>query len=408
VRLPPLQRSAQDRILLGVCGGLGRAFGVDVPLVRLAFAALVLVGGLGLVVYGALVVLLPSEPGAKRPFQERRSEAIGITALLASASIGLAARGLVVPAHILVPVALLSGGVALVWRQVMVGRGQGEGDDEAGRDRPALREVARLGGGLALLAGGAALFLGASGNLAQLSSALIAAAVVAAGLGLLVGPRLVRARAEADAERRERIRSEEFAHVAARLHDSVLQTLALIQRVDDPRRAQSLARQQERELRGWLYGGEQPGRPATLASALRGAANDVEEHYGVAVDLVQPSDGPLDETLAVLAAAAREAMTNAGRHAGVQEISVLARVADGEASVFVRDRGAGFDLDAVAEDRRGVRESIIARMTRAGGRASIVTAPGEGTEVELVLPRKAGPPPRPIPPPADSARMGDV
>jgi signal transduction histidine kinase len=383
VKLPPLQRSAEDRVLLGVCGGLGRAFGVDVPLVRLAFAALVLVGGLGFVVYGALVVLLPGEPGAPRPFAaERRGEAIGITVLLVAAAIGLGARGLLVPAHVLVPVALLAGGVALVWRQVIVGRADG------GRERPQLRELARLGGGLVLLAGGAVLFLGASGNLAELSSALIAAAVVAAGLGLLVGPRLVRARSEADAERRERIRSEEFAHVAARLHDSVLQTLALIQRVDDPRRAQSLARQQERELRAWLYGGEQPGQPATLASALRGAANDVEEHYGVAVDLVQPSDGPLDDGLAVLAAAAREAMTNAGRHAGVQEISVLARVADGEASVFVRDRGAGFDLDAVAPDRHGVRESIVARMVRAGGRASIVSAPGEGTEVELVLPRR--------------------
>jgi signal transduction histidine kinase/phage shock protein PspC (stress-responsive transcriptional regulator) len=397
VRFPPLQRSGEDRILLGVCGGLGRTFGVDVPLVRLLFAALVLVGGLGFVVYGALVVLLPSDPGPKRPRDERRGEAIGITALLLAAAIGLGARGLIVPAHILVPVALLAGGVALVWRQVIVGREAGaDADAEAGagasdRPRPALREVARLVGGLALLAGGAALFLGVSGNLAELSSALIAAAVVAAGLGLLVGPRLVRARAEADVERRERIRSEELAHVAAQLHDSVLQTLALIQRVDDPRRAQSLARQQERELRAWLYGGEQPpgaGGIATLASALRAAANDVEEHYGVAVDLVQPSDGPLDDGLAALAAAAREAMTNAGRHAGIGDISVLARVADREASVFVRDRGAGFDLDAVAGDRHGVRESIVARMARAGGTASIVTAPGEGTEVELVLPRR--------------------
>jgi signal transduction histidine kinase len=279
-----------------------------------------------------------------------------------------------------VPAALLAGGVALVWRQVVAGRAQGE--------RPALGELARVLVGVALLAGGAVVFLLDSGNLAELSSALVAAAVVATGLGLLVGPRLVRARAEAEAERRERIRTEERAHVAARLHDSVLQTLALIQRVDDPRRAQSLARRQERELRGWLYGGEEPDGSTTLANALREAADEVEEHYGVAVDLVQPSDGPLDEDLAALAAAAREAMTNAGRHAGVGEISVLARVGDDEASVFVRDRGAGFDPDAVAEDRRGVRESIVGRMARAGGRATVVSAPGEGTEVELVLPRR--------------------
>jgi signal transduction histidine kinase len=264
----------------------------------------------------------------------------------------------------------------------VAGRAEGE--------RPALSELARVALGLALLGGGAVVFLLDSGNLAELSSALVAAAVVATGLGLLVGPRLVRARAEAEAERRERIRTEERANVAARLHDSVLQTLALIQRVDDPRRAQSLARRQERELRGWLYGGEgAPGEDAqTLAHALRAAADEVEEHYGVAVDLVQPSDGPLDADLAALAAAAREAMTNAGRHAGVGEISVLARVGDDEASVFVRDRGAGFDPDAVAEDRRGVRESIVARMARHGGRANVVSAPGEGTEVELVLSRK--------------------
>jgi signal transduction histidine kinase len=381
VKLPPLQRAAQGRILFGVCAGVARGFGVDVVLVRLAFAGLVVLGGgLGLIAYGALILLLPREPGPVTPWPERSRTALGLLILLVCALVGLAVNSLVVPLRILVPAALLAGGVALVWRQVVAGRAQGE--------RPALGELARVLVGVALLAGGAVVFLLDSGNLAELSSALVAAAVVATGLGLLVGPRLVRARAEAEAERRERIRTEERAHVAARLHDSVLQTLALIQRVDDPRRAQSLARRQERELRGWLYGGEEPDGSTTLANALREAADEVEEHYGVAVDLVQPSDGPLDEDLAALAAAAREAMTNAGRHAGVGEISVLARVGDDEASVFVRDRGAGFDPDAVAEDRRGVRESIVGRMARAGGRATVVSAPGEGTEVELVLPRR--------------------
>jgi signal transduction histidine kinase/phage shock protein PspC (stress-responsive transcriptional regulator) len=381
VKLPPLQRAAQGRILFGVCAGVARGVGVDVVLVRLVFAGLVVLGGgLGLIAYGALILLLPREPGPLTPWPERSRTALGLAILLVCALVGLAVNSLVVPLRILIPGALLAGGVALVWRQVVTGRAQGE--------RPALGELARVLIGVALLAGGAVVFLLDSGNLAELSSALVAAAVVATGLGLLVGPRLVRARAEADAERRERIRTEERARVAARLHDSVLQTLALIQRVDDPRQAQSLARRQERELRGWLYGGEEPDGSTTLAHALREAADEVEEHYGVAVDLVQPSDGPLDEDLAALAAAAREAMTNAGRHAGVGEISVLARVGDDEASVFVRDRGAGFDLAAVAEDRRGLRESIVGRMTRAGGRATVVSAPGEGTEVELVLPRR--------------------
>lgn len=375
-----LERSARERVLLGVCGGLARTLGVDAALVRLAFIALVLLGGAGLVLYGALGLLMATPAQPPRPWRERRQEAIGIAALMAAATAGLAVRDLLIPPNVLVPAALLAGGVALVWRQVVAGG--------AGGERPALREIARLGGGLALVGFGAILFLSASGNLAQLSSALVAGAIVAAGLGLLVGPRLARARADAEAERRERIRTEERAHVAARLHDSVLQTLALIQRVDDPRRAQSLARRQERDLRAWLYGGEQPGEPATLGTALRSAAADVEEHYGVAVELVQPSDAPLDDALEALAAAAREAMTNAGRHAGVESVSVLARVADREASVFVRDRGTGFDPEAVAADRRGLRESITGRMARAGGQATVVSAPGQGTEVELVLPRR--------------------
>jgi signal transduction histidine kinase len=377
------ERSGSDRILLGVGGGVARALGVDPVLIRLLAVLLVLAGGSGLIVYGALALLMapPIEP--VRPWPERRQTAIGIVALLGAATIGLAVRELLIPLNVLLPGALLAGGVALVWRQVVAGRA----DDE----RPALRELVRLGGGLVLVTGGAVLFLTISGNLAELSSALVAGGVVAAGLGLLVGPRLQRARADAQAERNERVRTEERAAVAARLHDSVLQTLALIQRVEEPKRAQSLARRQERELRAWLYGGEQPGEPATLATVLRMAAADVEEHYGVAVELVQPSDGPLDDDLAALGGAAREAMTNAGRHAGVDAISVLARVADGEASVFVRDRGVGFDPEAVAPDRRGVRESIVARMARHGGRATIVSAPGAGTEVELVLPRSSAP-----------------
>ncbi len=249
MRLPPLQRAAHGRLLFGVCAGVARGFGVDVVLVRLVAAGLVVLGGgVGLIVYGALVLLLPREPGPVTPWPERSRTALGLLILLGCAMIGLAVNSLFVPLRILLPLALLAGGVALVWRQVIIGR---EADE-----RPALRELARVVIGIVLLGGGAVVFLLDSGNFAALSSALVAAAVVATGLGLLVGPRLVRARAEADAERRERIRTEERANVAARLHDSVLQTLALIQRVDDPRRAQSLARRQERELRGWLYGGE--------------------------------------------------------------------------------------------------------------------------------------------------------
>ena len=303
-------------------------------LVRLVFAALLVVtGGVGVIAYGTLVLLMPAEPGPIAPWSAR---SIPILVLLLALGAVMYAFGLQVvtpPLGVLVPAALLSAGVALVWHEVLRVRVAGE------RPRPA--ELARVLAGLALLVGGAVSFLTDSGKLAALESALIAAAVVAAGLGLLVGPRLAQARAEADEERRRRILADERADVAARLHDSVLQTLALIQREDDPRRAQALARRQERELRGWLYRGEAPGEAATLGSALRAATAEVEEHYGIEVDLVQPSDAPLDEGLSALAAATREAMTNAGRHAGVEKIAVLARVADDEASVFVRDLGRG-------------------------------------------------------------------
>jgi signal transduction histidine kinase len=382
MRLPSLSRPADDRLVLGVCAGIARGLGANVLLVRLVCAAiLVITGGVGVIAYGALALLMPAGPGPVVPWSGRSLPTLVLLLALGAVLYAFGLQVVTPPLGVLIPAALLTAGVALVWHEVM------SAGAAVGRPRPS--ELLRIGVGLALLVGGAISFLTDSNKLAGLSSALIAAAVVAAGLGLLVGPRLTEARAEAEAERRLRIRADERAEVAARLHDSVLQTLALIGREDDPRRAQALARRQERELRGWLYRGETPGESETLGSALAAAAAEVEEHYGIEVDLVQPSDGALDEGLAALAAATREAMTNAGRHAGVEKIAVLARVADDEASVFVRDLGRGFDQGGVGEDRRGVRESIVGRMERAGGRATVVSAPGAGTEVELVLPRLA-------------------
>jgi signal transduction histidine kinase len=378
--LPALRRPADDRLAFGVCSGLARGVGANVLLVRLLCAAiLVITGGVGVIAYGALVLLMPAEPGPVVPWSGRSLPTAVLLVALGAVMYAFGLQVVTPPLGVLIPAALLTAGVALVWHEVTrVGEADGRGR---------LVALARVGVGLALLVGGAISFLTDSEKLSGLSSALIAAAVVAAGLGLIVGPRLAQARAEAEEERRLRILADERAEVAARLHDSVLQTLALIQREEDPRRAQSLARHQERALRGWLFRGEAPGGSETLGSALAAAAAEVEEHYGIEVDLVQPSDTALDAGLAALAAATREAMTNAGRHAGVEKIAVLARVADDEASVFVRDLGRGFDQAGVGEDRRGVRESIVGRMERAGGRASVVSAPGAGTEVELVLPR---------------------
>jgi signal transduction histidine kinase len=191
---------------------------------------------------------------------------------------------------------------------------------------------------------------------------------------------------ERDEERAERIRSEERADLAARVHDSVLQTLALIQReADDPRRIATLARRQERELRGWLYPDSARVDGESLSAALEAAATEIEELHGVRVELVRIGDRPLDERLRVLVLAAREAMANAARHSGVDEVAVFAEAGEDGVSVFVRDRGGGFDPAAVPADRRGIADSIRGRMDRIGGSATVTAAPGEGAEVELKL-----------------------
>ena len=270
----------------------------------------------------------------------------------------------------MIGIALIAGGLALAWRQ-------------GGSFRP---DAPLSYGGLALAAIGAVLLLWGGGT----SSALLAPGAVAGALLLIAGPWVWRLALERDAERTARIRSEERSDMAARVHDSVLQTLALIQRhADEPRRVASLARRQERELRGWLYGDQPLGdENASLMAALSAAAGDVEELHGVRVELASAGDCPVDGSVGALVLAAREAMTNAAKFAGVEEIDVYAEVTDDEVSVFVRDRGAGFDRAAVPADRRGLVESIEGRMERAGGRATIVTSPGGGTEVELHLPRR--------------------
>ena len=189
------------------------------------------------------------------------------------------------------------------------------------------------------------------------------------------------------AERAERIRSQERSEVAAHLHDSVLQTLALVQkRAGDPREVANLARRQERELRAWLGGGRpEPGE--SLASSLEAVAAEVEETHRVPIDVVAVGDAPMDDRGVALVAAAREALVNAAKFAGGAPVQLYAEVGEERTEVFVRDRGPGFDASAVPEDRRGLRESIIGRMQRHGGRAVVHSAPGTGTEVELVIER---------------------
>ena len=240
-------------------------------------------------------------------------------------------------------------------------------------------------GGLALAACGVLLLPNSE------PSTVLAPAAVGGAVMLIVGLLVWRLALDRDAERAARVRSEERSEVAARVHDSVLQTLALIQRrAQDPQRVVALARRQERELRGWLYGDRALADDgASLESALSAAAADIEEIYDVRVELASVGDCPVDDSVRAVLLAAREAVTNAAKFAGEQEIAVYAEVSDEALAVFVRDRGTGFDRAAVPAERRGLVESIEGRMQRAGGRATIVSAPSEGTEVELYMPRRA-------------------
>jgi signal transduction histidine kinase len=356
--LRSFETSPDERVIAGVCAGIARTLAVDPTLVRLVFALLALAGGAGVLLYLALWAWADG----------KRAWVAGVLAFVAGSAL-LGALGL--SGRSVVGVALIAGGLALAWRQ-------------GGSFHP---EAPLSYGGIALAAIGA-LFLLSGGST---SSALLAPGAVAGALLLIGGPWVWRLAVERDVERTARIRSEARSDMAARVHDSVLQTLALIQKhAQEPRRVASLARRQERELRGWLYG-DQPlgGESASLVAALEAAAGDVEGLQGVRVELASAGDCPVDASVDALVLAAREAMTNAAKFAGVEEIDVYAEVTDGAVEVFVRDRGAGFDRAAVPADRRGLVESIEGRMERAGGGATVTSTPGEGTEVELRLPRSA-------------------
>jgi signal transduction histidine kinase len=235
--------------------------------------------------------------------------------------------------------------------------------------------------------GAAIIFLQANNALGAVRDVVLAGVVIAIGLALILTPWWLRLVRTLSAERGERIRSQERAEVAAHLHDSVLQTLTLIQRrAQDPQAVAGLARSQERELRAWLQGRRRDDADSALAGALEAAAAEVEDAHGVAIEVVAVGDCPLDERAGAVVAAAREALVNAAKFARDAPISLYAEVTDSRMHVFVRDRGPGFELDAVPADRHGVRESIVGRMERNGGSA-FVHANGSGTEVELVMER---------------------
>ena len=383
----------------GVARGLAEHLAVDVFWVRVALVVSTWLSGLGLLVYAVLWRLLPQavDTDAHGPPQRTRTDTLQTGGLLAvgfGVLLLLQQAGWGPGAQVLWPITIALVGVALVWRQaddaqrqrwtsgspdvpvvgVLLGTGGGAG-------------LVRLVTGLVLIGIAASFFITATSGLSTLGPVLAAAGLAALGLALVLGPWISRLARDLAAERSERIRSQERVDVAAHLHDSVLQTLALLQRnADDPRAVARLARRQERELRDWLYAGD-PAGGQTLRAVVLTAAAEVEERHDVTVEVVCVGDVPLDDSSRALVAAAGEAMVNAAKHAGVDTVDVYVEVTDVSVDVFVRDRGTGFDPDAVPEDRLGVRRSIMERMQRHGGTAEVRSAAGEGTEVRLRMPR---------------------
>jgi signal transduction histidine kinase len=401
-----LRRDPANAMLGGVCAGIARGLGID-PLITRVGMVVLTIGTSGIAVVGYLLAwaLIPAASGSGAPPRERRRRrrgswriATGVAFLALSVLLGFRELGLWWSDALVWPLTLAAFGVALLWS---LSRPQPE-PEPAGAAAPPTdlstkaelrrEQAGRLykgGFGVALVLGAALLFLWARGVLDAAGDVALAALVVSLALALISAPfwwGLVR---RLTVERSARIRSQERAEVAAHLHDSVLQTLALVQRrAGDPAEVAKLARHQERELRSWLAGSEaRPGE--RLADALRAAAEEVEEAHGAPVEAVVVGDASLDERLEALVAATREALTNAAKFASAGgEVRLYAEIEDGMAKVFIDDRGPGFDPGAIPADRRGVRESIIGRMRRYGGRAEIRSGSETGTEVELEM--KAG------------------
>ena len=368
-------RATSGRALGGVAAGVAQHLGLSPLVVRLAFVLLAFCGGAGIAMYAALWVLVPQGEVVAPAGSQDRVQLLALAALAVGGLLLMQVLGLSSPA--LVPLMVVAGGAALVWRQA----------DAAQRER---WRAARGRGpvvvllGVALVVAGLVGFLATRGELQQAREGLLSTAVVVVGVLVLSGPWVLRLTADLRAERRERIRSQERAEVAAHVHDSVLQTLALIRKAsDDPREVQRLARTQERELRGWLYAPTAASAELAFAGALEAAAAEVEEAHGVAVEVVVVGDRPVSPPLVALVAATREALVNAAKHAGVASVALYAEVTADRVEVFVRDRGCGFEPATVPPDRYGLAQSVIGRMERHGGSAAVRSSPGEGTEVRL-------------------------
>jgi signal transduction histidine kinase len=380
-RLPDLDDS--NTVVAGVASGVARELGVPRSWIRIAFVVLFAIQGLGGFLYVTLWALLRWAHSSG--ISAGRSESIGLRGkselhrlfAVALITVGIAAGG--------APLVPNDGGVGFGLAAVVMGLGLAWRTSSIDQTAlPGRERIRQLAGGLAAVVLGLTLILT---RVDALPLTLGVGFVVVVGTVVVAGPWLYQVLSDFDAERQARIRSDERAEVGAHIHDSVLQTLALIQQVEDPQTARNLARRQERELRNWL----DPSRVSRMGGSIRGrldqVVSEVEELHGVPVEVVAVGDAMVDEQLEPLLNATREAALNAARHSGTPRVDIFLEVTEDRVNLFVRDTGRGFERSAVAADRRGVSQSIIGRMERAGGSATITSEIGEGTEVELTIDR---------------------
>lgn len=385
----------------GVATGVAEHLGIAVMYVRLAFIIATFLNGAGVVAYLLLWRFLPllepqlppglesaTRKGYRQPLRApAKTATFDVLPTVAVCAIGLGlllllqVSGRGISWRILVPLLIAFVGLSLIWRQF----------DDANwshwmRQTSGWVSIARVTVGAGMVAIAGLYFLSQERGWSALADLASATGVAVIGIALLLGPWIYKLTSDLSAERRERVRSQERADVAAHLHDSVLQTLALLQKnAGDPGAVSTLARRQERELRAWLYGDENESGDS-LVAVLKVAAAEVESSHLTPVEVIAVGDVSLDPDVSALAKAAREAMVNAAKHAQIDRIDVYVEVADRRADVFVRDRGIGFEVGSIGEDRMGVRWSIIGRIERHGGSATVKSAPGEGTEVHMSLP----------------------
>ena len=406
-----LRRKPDRGLVGGVCVGLADYLGIEPLLARALMLGVAAASGIGIVLYPLAWALIPASgrrPWSWRGELARGREALAIAVLTVAALFAFRRVGLWLGDAVVWPLLLASSGLALILRQVM---GSDWLDPSAPAQLPERAHSAPTASqpgpepprlpwrrwpagvlGIVLVLGSALLVLRYRGILPLSGRSLAEASVLLFALAIIVAPFLLGQARRLSRERMQRIRSEERSEMAAHLHDSVLQTLALIQRkADDPARVVGLARAQERELRDWLLARDgELGDPVSLRAGLERAAQEVEALHAVRVETVVVGDCPLDSRLAGLVAAAREALTNAAKFAGVSQVDLYAEAGEERVELFVRDRGVGFDPAQVPADRQGIRRSIRERMDRHGGQAFVRSAPGEGTEVELAMHRSRG------------------